>query len=264
MKKYLQVMKNTWNEAVAYRVSFVLYRVREVTGLLTMYFLWLVVLPNNGQLFGYTQSIMLTYILGTALLSDLIFATRSSNIASEINEGMLSNFLLRPINYLGYYFARDIGDKAMNVVFSIGELSLIILLLHPPLFVQTNAVFILLTIATSAVSLLLYFFFGVVFGFLGFWSNETWGPRFIFYQLLIFFAGGLFPLDILPKPLFSVIEYLPFTYLLYFPMKIYLGHISLFAIYKGIAISLLWLLIMYIVVQRLWMRGLRSYTAQGR
>ena len=130
MRKYWQITKNTWDEALTYRTSFVVYRVRELLQLLASYFLWLFIVPANSSFLGYTQPLILTYIIGSAFVSDIVFATRTTAIASEINEGVLTNFLVRPMHYLKYYFARDIGDKAMNIAFSIVELTLVIIIFH--------------------------------------------------------------------------------------------------------------------------------------
>lgn len=263
-KLYWQIAKNTWDEAVTYRTSFILYRARNVLWILTFYFLWLAVLPENTVLFGYNQSQILTYILGGSILSSFIMATRSQDIATEINEGNLSNFLLRPMSFLKYYFVRDLSDKAMNIMFSIVELAMLIIVLRPPLLIQTDLNILFFTLLATSIGIILFFFFSVMLGFIGFWSNETWGPRFIFYQLLNFFAGVLFPLDILPKAIFRVFEYLPFTYMLYFPMKVYLGQLSIEQIIKGIVVSIVWTAIIYKLTQFVWMKGLRMYTAQGR
>lgn len=264
MRKYLQVAKNTFDETVAYRASFVIYRVRGFLGILTLYFLWLAVLPEDQTFLGYSQQMMLTYVLGISLLSSIVLATRSQSIAIDINEGNLSNYLLRPMSFFKFHFARDIGDKLMNFMFSVIELSLLFYLLRPPLFVQTDIVYLTFFIASVILASVLYFYFSILFGFFGFWSNEVWGPRFIFYQLLTFFAGGLFPLDILPEGVFKAIEYLPFTYLLYFPIKTYMGDVSLLTVLKGLVITSLWIVVMYCFTQFIWRKGLKSYTAHGK
>lgn len=264
MNKYLQIAKLTWDETFVYRLNFVMWRVRVVLQILTLYFLWSALIPTGASLFGYDQSSMLTYILGTSLISSIVLSSRSNAVGDEINSGNLSNFLLRPINYFLYWFARDVGDKAMNIIFSIIELTVLFVILKPPLFIQTESFYLLLTIVAIVLALIMYFFFNFLLGLIGFWSPEVWAPRFIFIILLNFFAGGLFPLDILPKFIFSAFQLLPFTYLLYFPIKIYLGQLTIIETFTGIMISLVWTLALYIIVQYVWRKGLKIYTAQGR
>lgn len=247
-----------------YRLNFVMWRVRVFLGLVTTYFLWLAVLPANGQLFGYSQNLMFTYILGTAIMSSLVLANRSYVIADDISSGNLSNFLLRPVNFFLYWFSRDIGDKAMNVIFSVVEICLVFIILKPPFIVQQNPLYVLLFIVAVFFGVSLYFLINLLLGFIGFWSSEVWAPRFILWMVISFVAGQYFPLDILPKSIFSVLELLPFSYLLYFPLKIYMGHLSIVLVLKGLVISFAWIGILSFVAFYIWKKGLKQYTAVGR
>lgn len=261
---YWQIAKNTFDEAVAYRTSFILYRVREFLQLIAGYFVWLFVIPQSATFLGYTQSVMLTYILIGALVNDVVFSSRTSAIATEINEGNLTNFLIRPLHYLKYHFARDFGDKVMNIVFSLFELSLFFVIIHPPFIFQADIIKLILFILSVLMALILHFFISVLISFVGFWSNEGWGPRFIFYQLISFTSGSLFPLDMLPKPVFAIFQFLPSTYLTFFPVKIYLGGLTSPEIVKGFSIMFCWIIAMYFIVIFVWKKGLKAYTAQGR
>ncbi|MGH7245640.1 MAG: ABC transporter permease [Candidatus Levyibacteriota bacterium] len=264
MKKYLLVAKNTWDEILVYRLNFILWRMRVILQLLTVYFLWESILPQGSSLFGYNQRLMLTYILGTSFMYSMVLTSRSYAVGADINNGNLSNFLIRPINYFFYWFAKDLGDKAMNILFSIFELTVFIILLQPSLFFQTNSLYMLFTIIASLLSFIMYFFLNFLLGAIGFWSPEVWAPRFIFSIVISFFAGGMFPLDILPKPVATFFQFLPFQYLLYFPIKIYLGQLSVLSICIGLCISALWVMIFYKVLQIIWKKGLILYTAEGK
>lgn len=264
MNKYLLVLSNTWSEVFTYRFNFVLWRLRSLVSLLPIYFIWLAIFSSRDNIFGYNASLMLTYILGVSLMTAIVISSRTYAVGDEINTGNLSNYLIRPINYFMYYFFKDIGDKAMNVFFAILELSLLFVLLKPPVFIQKNLELIFLSIIAILIAVVTYFLFNILIGFIGFWSPEVWAPRFIFTIIVSFFAGTYFPLDILPKPVFNIFSLTPFPYLIFFPIKIYLGNISTVQIYQGIAISLAWILILYIFVKLVWRIGLRSYTAHGR
>lgn len=264
MKKYWQVVKNTWEETTVYRLNFIMWRVRTVLQILTMYFLWLSLMPQDKVLFGYTQSLMLTYILGTSLISSIILSSRTIGIGDEINSGNLSNFLIRPINYFLYWFAKDVGDKALNIAFSLVELLILFFILRPPLFLQTNAIYLFLCLFSITLGVILYFFINFLIGLIGFWSPEVWAPRFIFMIILSFFAGGFFPLDILPKGIFFIFRITPFPYLLYFPLKVYLGQLAIFEIFIGLFMSGVWTFLMYRIVRFVWKKGLRVYSAEGR
>lgn len=263
MDKYLRVAQNTWQENIEYRLNFVMWRIRVMLQLITVYVLWFALLPAGDQLFGYTQSTILTYVLGTAVISSIVFSSRSFSIGDEINKGDLSNYLIKPMNYFTYQFARDIGDKGLNIIFSIIELTILILLLKPPLFIQTNLELLGLAFLAILLGILLFFCCNLLLGMIGFWSPEVWAPRFIFMTLLMFFSGGLFPLDILPDKIYRIFEFLPFGYMMYFPLKIYLGQLTMSAIMQGLMVSGLWVLILFGIVELIWKKGLKGYAAYG-
>lgn len=263
MNKYFSVVANTWNEIFTYRLSFVMWRIRNVLSLFTIYFLWLSIIPGTQIVFGYSKSLMLTYVIGASLVSSIILSTRTHEIGENINSGDLSSFLTKPINYFGYWFSRDIGDKSVNLFFSIIELSIVFLIIRPPFFLQTNIENLMLFTLAIFFGIILYFLLGSILGMIGFWSPDVWAPRFIFFILINFFAGALFPIDVFPKIFVNFFNLLPFPYLLYFPLKIYLGQLQIFQIYQGMFISIIWIVGLWIIKDFIWNKGIRMYTAYG-
>lgn len=247
-----------------YRFNFLMWRVRNVLQLLTIYFLWLTVTPENGEIFGYSQSLILTYVLGAAFIGSIVLATRTQEIGENIDSGDLSNFLSRPISYFGYWFARDIGDKLFNISFAVTELVILYFLLKPPLFIQTDPVVLLLTSLAIVIAIFLYFFIGCLLGMIGFWSPDVWAPRFILFVLIGFFSGGLFPLDIFPQWAQEIFTYSPFTYLQFFPLKVYLNSFTQQQLITGFVIASLWTCILYRLTYIVWNRGLKLYSSQGQ
>jgi ABC-2 type transport system permease protein len=249
---------------LTYRLNFTMYRLRNVMSFLTFYFLWIALVPKNTSLFGYTQTVMLTYVLGTAMLNAFVLSSRSYTIGDDIIQGNLSNYLIKPVQYFYYWLAKDIGDKAMNISFAVGELSILYIVLRPPLFFQTDLVYLLFCSFSVIIAMGLYFCFNLILGMIGFWSPEVWAPRFIFMILLSFFSGGYFPLDILPEPIYTIFSLLPFQYLVYFPLQIYLHRVTYHTMFVESIVGFIWLLLLIVLVDRLWKKGLSIYTAQGQ
>src|SRR3972149_583046 len=144
MSKYTRVYNNSFSEYLAYRLNFILWRIRGIGMVLISYFLWLSVYANHTQVFGYGKANMLTYILLITFLQGIVLSTQTHKIASEINTGDLSNYLIRPINYFWFNFFRDLSDKTINTFFSLIEISLFIVFLSPPIFFQKNIVYLFL------------------------------------------------------------------------------------------------------------------------
>jgi len=99
--------------------------------------------------------------------------------------------------------------------------------------------------------------------FIGFWSKETWAPRFLFFIIVSFLSGMYFPLDIVPRAIYNILILTPFPYLLFIPLKIYLGQVDLNFILRGLLLSLFWIYLLNIFMKNLWNKGLKIYTSEG-
>lgn len=262
--KYLQVFKVSLSEMFIWRLNFVLWRLRSVLQLLVLYFLWSVVFGQQDVAFGYTKEAIFTYILGTAFMRSMVLSSRSVDVAGEIHSGRLTNFLIRPVSYISWWLTRDISDKLVNLIFVFVELSLIYYFLRPPLFIQSNPTFVVLAIFVSFLALILYFYLSFLLSMVAFWVIEVWAPRFLAMVIVEFLSGGTFPIDILPAPVVLFLKATPFPYLIFFPLKIYLGQVPITQIFLGITVMLFWMVIVWWSVQIVWQKGLRVYSAEGQ
>ena len=264
MKGYLQIIKGTIEEYATYRLSFILWRVRIVVQLLIVYFMWWAIFAEHQELFGYTQASILTYILLSAFVRPFVMGTRTQEVGELIRSGDLSNFLVRPVSFLKFCASRDIADKLLNVIFAVVEIVILFFLLRPPVFFQTDMVILFLAGIALIMGMIQFFYFSLILSYLGFWTPDVWAPRFLSFVLAEFFTGVLFPLDILPIPLFTLSQSLPFYYFVYFPLKVYLGKLSVMAITQGFIIGLVWLVALWMLASVVWNRGLRAYAAEGK
>lgn len=232
--------------------------------LLTSYFLWQAVFNGRTEIFGYSQSQMLSYIMLAAVLQSAVLASRSIDLAGVINSGELSNIIIRPISNLWYWLSRDAADKALNLIFSAAEIFLLIILLRPPLSWPDPSYAVISLLLILPLSTLLYYFINYLFGLTGFWTNEVWAPRFLLMVVLQFFAGLMFPLDVLPENIRNFAAWTPFPYLVYFPARVILGKAGGWEIAWGITATAAWTMIFVILAEVVWRRGLRAYGAEGR
>lgn len=264
MNTYLQIIKGTIEEYMTYRLSFILWRVRLVVQLLVVYFMWWALFAGHNELFGYTQSAMLTYVLFSSFVRPFVMGTRTQEVAEYIRSGSLSNYLVRPMQFLGFCASRDVADKLLNVLFAVFEIIILYFLLRPPLMIQTNIVMVLLAFAALVMGMILFFYFSLLISYMGFWTPDVWAPRFLSFVFAEFFTGALFPLDILSGPLYFISKSLPFYYFIYFPLKVYLGQLTSMETLQGFLIGLIWTAGLWGFARVVWTVGLRAYTAEGK
>ncbi len=261
MKKYWSLFLTDLQNNLTYRANFFLWRLRQFFTFLVPLFVWQFVFSQQNSFYHYSAPSLMTYIFLSLILRSLIFGSRSYELATIINNGDLSLYLLKPLSIFKYYFARDLSDKLINLSFIIFELPLLYFLFRPPLLLPANLTFLLQFLLYSLVALLLYFYLNFIFGSLGFWTRETWAPRFLLMVILEFAVGGIFPLDMLPSQWSFLWRFSPFSHMLFLPLKTYLGDNDFFF---NFSLALVWLAAFYTLAHFLWQRGLKHYAAEGR
>jgi ABC-2 type transport system permease protein len=266
MKKYLSIFNISFQQEFVYRLNFVMWRVRNVIQFLLVFFLWDTIFSDpERQIFGYDRAKILTYVFGILILRALIYSSRSIDVAGEIARGDLTNYLLKPVSYFKYWFTRDLSSKGLNIIFALAEASILYLILKPPFFFQTNLLLLVMFAISLVISLILYFLLILFFSTFTFWySEQAWGAMFLFMIFSDFLGGGIFPIDILPDAAQKIIYSLPFSYLLFVPLQIYLGKYGLLQAINGILIGSVWTIVMYFAVRNLWNKGMKVYRAEGR
>jgi ABC-2 type transport system permease protein len=267
MKKYLQIFKISFQEEFAYKLNFVMWRVRNVFQIFLTFFLWSTIFTNpQTVIFGYDRSKILTYVFGIMIVRALVMSARAADISSDIAQGDLSNYLLKPMTYFKYWFTRDVSSKALNLIFAAVEFALLFLILQPPFYFQINPIILILFFVSIILAILIYFFILVLVSSLTFWAPElSWGGHFLITIVVVeALSGALFPINILPITFQYIVMATPFPYLIYFPVQVYLGNISGQAILGGLMIAAAWCGILWFGMNFIWQKGLKVYESTGR
>ena len=263
MKKYLTIFYIFLKQYFAYRLSFILWRLRNILGLVFLYFLWTSVSHQKSEIFSYTTDNLISYILLVNILSSIILTTRTADIANEIRTGYFVNYLLKPFSFFKFILTKEIVDKLINCLFAIFEIVILITIFKPKIFIQTNLVTYFIFFLTVTAATIIYFYISLTLSFIAFWSSQIWAPRFIFLILISLLAGTIFPLDILPRAIFNLLLVTPLPYLIFFPAKIYLQGFSNQQVIPFF-ISIFWSLILFKTMVYIWKKGIKNYTAYGK
>lgn len=267
MEKYFSVFKVSLQQDFAYRINFIMWRVRNILQIFVVFFLWDTLFSAPGRrLFGYDRAKIITYVFALILVRAIVLSAKATEVSGEVSRGDLNNYLVKPVNYFKYWFTRDISSKVLNIGFAIVETILLYIILKPPFFFQTNPIYILGFMLSVAVAMLIFFITLFITSSISFWFPElAWGSHFLVTTIIVeFLSGALFPLDVLPLYIQNILNYTPFPYLIFFPVQVYLGKISLYQFSRGLLLSLFWVIVLWVVMNKVWEKGLKAYQAYGR
>jgi len=262
LAKWKQTIKITWINQMAYKLNFVLMIIAPAAiYYLVKYNIWSSIFILNGaaKIQNYTRQEMLNYQAWAMVVSFLGLSYMNSKVSEDIRMGRISAFLLYPFKFWQYHVAGFIGFQLTQFLVSI----LTIFLLTYFNLVTWVGFYTALqgTIAALLVGLL-WFILQFSIALFTFWMEETWVLRVMLIVVSQFLAGALIPVDLYPQWLQSILVYTPFPYLIYVPIKIFMGQYE-HGFLMPLAIVSFWIALSFLLVNVIWNRGVKLYTAAG-
>ncbi|MEO7298110.1 MAG: ABC-2 family transporter protein [Verrucomicrobiota bacterium] len=267
MGKYWHVITTGIQNMMVYRVNFLFRAAFGLIPLMATIYLWRKIYEGKeigSNVAGYSLAGMISYYLLVTIVDALTAVSEDDwQIAADIKDGNISQFLLKPIDYLIYRFCLFIAGRFIFVLVSLIPLGLFIFFMRKYLVAPANLETFGLFCISVTMTALLQFLMSYTMALLAFWVLEVSTFIFILFAFEYIAGGHLFPLDILPPQIAAVLNFTPFPYLLFFPISVYLGQIHGAALWQGIFIQTFWLITFYFLARFVWSRGIRKYSAVG-
>jgi ABC-2 type transport system permease protein len=263
VKKYLTLFTLAWQKQLEVRSDFLFERVRSLCIMVSLYFLWSTLLQNQTSLWTYSKNDLLTYVFLMTFLRAWVLASVTYRMPVEIARGKISDLLLRPISPFAFWATQDAANKVLNVSSSILELALFSYFVSFPFVLPNDVSRWIGFIASTLLAIVMYFQMSYMLGSMGFWTSESMGPWFCFEVFMEFCAGAYFPIDLMPAVAQSFFKLLPFPYLVFYPISIFLGKLSGPEMVRCLAIQSFWIFVLGLGVRLVWRAGMRRFAAEG-
>jgi viologen exporter family transport system permease protein len=267
MKKYRHVINIGIQNNLTYRFNFLARTVFGLVPLIAILYVWRAIYAGNGQdsrVGTYTFAQMVSYYLLITLVDALTAVNEDDwQIANDIKDGNISQFLLKPVDYLTFRLCLFCSGRLTYLAVAGLPLALFAVCLHRYFVLPPSAATFLLFLFSTGLTALLQFFMSYTMAMLAFWVLEVSTFIFILFAFEYIASGHLFPLDILPPALERILYYTPFPYQLYFPVSIYMGKTAGTDLARGLAIQAGWVAAAYLLARFAWNRGIRKYAAAG-
>ncbi|HNC24095.1 MAG TPA: ABC-2 family transporter protein [Opitutaceae bacterium] len=265
MHKYAHSFLVGLQSNLVYRWNFAVRGFFSLFHLTVVFILWGAAYSGTKDIGGFSFGQTLTYFLVMLVMQFFVGAFNEDyQISEEIRNGLINQFLLKPINYFLYRFSIFVAARFVTGLLILLPLLVAVPLLRDYLTLPTELWRVPLGLLAMVQSALIQFSIAYCFGMLTFWFLEIQGFVILSMAVESILGGQMFPLDLLPGPIYRVAQYLPFYYQTYFPVAIFTGRLNdTGLIAQGLAIQLVWVVVLLSVNQLLWTRGLRRHTAVG-
>jgi ABC-2 type transport system permease protein len=267
VRKYLHVLGIGIQNTLVYRVNFLFRAALGLIPLMGTLFVWRTIYGDKapGELVGsYTLAAMVSYYLLVTFVDALTDVAEDDwQIAADIKDGNISQFLLKPVDYLTYRFCLYVSGRAIYTTVALVPVAIFAWAQREYLVGPADLTATLAFIGSTLMAGLLQFFIAYTSALLAFWVLDVSTFIFILFAFEYIASGHLFPLDLLPPLLTKVLMLTPYPYLCHFPVSVYLGRVTGADLWQGLAIQALWVVLGYGLARFVWSRGIRRYSAAG-
>jgi ABC-2 type transport system permease protein len=239
-----------------YRATVFIWLLAGVTPLIMM-FVWRN-LAADGPIGGRDPKAFAAYFLLAFLVIQSCQAWSVWNVDYYVRSGTYAIQLLRPYDPWFSELIENVTAKALRspINLLIVAAGLVLTGAWELIEVGNLPVFLL----ALALSWQLMFNLNYALALLGFWTERIKSVDAWIYTMLYTLGGAVFPVDLLPPTLRSVVELTPFPWMVDFPVALLTGSA---APLKGLAIQAGWIAITVLCHRILWARGLKRFGAVG-
>jgi ABC-2 type transport system permease protein len=266
MTLYSRIFSLGMQNSLVYRWNFLVRALAGLVPLAGSLFLWKAVFsePESTNFSGYDYHLMMAYFL-TLIVMDALTSPVEDDfaIARDIKDGKISQVLLKPIDYFTYRVSLFLASRLIySAVVLLPTIAVLYAFRHFFSGVHVGETLPLALVAALG-SAFLQFTIAYASAMLAFWLLDIGSVVFILFSVEYIASGHIFPLDVLPAPVYAVVRLLPFAYEYYFPVGIFLDRIHGAEIWQGFLLQWAWIAFFYGLGLSLWRRGLRHYTSVG-
>lgn len=249
---------------IVYRWTFGVRAVFSLFHFAFVFILWGAAYRGQTEIGGFDLGQTLTYFIVLLVLQFFIGAFNEDyQISEEIRNGMINQFLLKPINYYLYRFSIFVAARLVSGLLALIPVLLALPLLRDYLVFPEESWRLVLGLPAAVLAALIQFTIAYCFGLLTFWFLEI--QSFVILSLAVetVLGGQMFPLDLMPAWFFRISQFLPYYYQMYFPAAIFTGRLDQAQAIEGLALQVFWAVALLGAAHLLWRRGLRHHTAVG-
>ena len=260
------LVKYTWTSWFQYRSFFFLLAFGWMIPPLIYLFVWSTAAgaaADGGGMTvgGLTQGEFVGYYLLLILVNQITYSQTNWTLGDTIRGGGLSAWLLRPMSPLFNVLSAEAAGKVVYMAFVVPVAALLAWLLHP--VIHAGPAQVAAFIPALLLAWVLRFAWGFALALLAFWATRA-NALLAAQDALVFLLGGMVaPLALLPQAMQDIARFLPFRYMVGFPVEALSGQAAGRALAFGFAVQAAWCMVAVALALSGWRLGVRRYTAVG-
>jgi ABC-2 type transport system permease protein len=182
-------------------------------------------------------------------------------LPSEIAEGKITKYLLKPQDFVQMVITRGFGASLAGAFYNLFSVPLILMFFYQNIVWNFSSMHLLAFFVIIMLSMFIRSFYQIISACVSFVTPEYSGIITTSEVIAKIFSGSMVPLSLLGG--WSFLKYSPFAYTFYHPMQIYLGKYSTTEILYTFTGGIVWCFILWILARIIFKLGLKKNEAVG-
>ncbi|MFS0636410.1 ABC-2 family transporter protein [Mesobacillus foraminis] len=262
MDKYLEMIRIRFLMMLAYRTNYYTGILIYSINIGAYYFLWNAIYGGKSDIEGLTAVQMTTYVAVAWMARAFYFNNIDREMAMEIKEGKVAVELIRPYSYLGMKTMQGLGEGIFRLFFFSMPGMIIVAFIFPMEFSADGLTWLLFAVSIF-LSFLINTQLNLLTGITTFFLFNNAGLIRAKRVIIDLFSGLLLPISFFPGWAQGVMQYLPFQGISYIPSMIFTGSFSMEEAYSGLLMQTVWVIVLCLPIQVLWVIAKKQLIIQG-
>ena len=254
------MMRIGFIESITWRAEMFVW-ILATTMPLVMLPLWLSV-TRTGPVHGMDESHVRAYFLTTFIVRQLTSAWASWQINFEVRTGVLSMRLLRPVSPILSYAIETLSSIPLRSLIALPLALLSLVYFCHDILPETPTRW-LLFVLTIPLAWFMLFCIQVAIGSMSFFFESSLKVSEVWTALYFVLSGYLVPPQMFPEGLRNALDWMPFRYVLAFPVEILIGTSPMERVWELLIRQIAFVIVIFSCTLLLWKKGIKRFGAFG-
>ena len=263
LRIYQRLWQTNWAVQWQYRANLSMYLLYWLVSPVVYLAVWTTIANSQGSVSGLTANDFITYYMTLLIVDTLTSDITIHLLAYKIQDGTLAGELLLPVHpILTNTLINNLAFKALTLILLV-PVWLVLCLLVQPDYSAVTLQSLLMAIPAVVLGFAISFLLGATITCIAFWTTRVYAFGEFYTAIVILFSGQFVPLDLMPRLIQQIAQFLPFQLFKYFPIQLILGRLPPDVILRDFAMGVIWFGLALAVFLWTWRAGVKQFSAVG-
>lgn len=225
--------------------------------------LWKSIYDAGDAVGGYTFNQLASYYIAVYFIGRVTSADFEDDYLGQIKSGEISKYLLKPFSFKRLAVIQNISWRSLNFTVSVLLPAIVIGIVAPQWLTLPSPQMGIAIVFFLVLSYIIGALISLLIINIGFFIDQGRTLQHLKWMLTGLFSGSSLPLNLYPDWLRHIAEMLPFQFNNAVPIAYYLQTPPSHSFWYQAGLAIVWVVLLWIVMEFVWVKALKRFTAVG-